>query len=1085
MILNAQDIKDKVSMADVCAHLGHKVNRKGRCACPVHGGTKPNFKTRGAYGTCFSDCGGASYDHIELLQQVRGYTYPQAVEELAQIGGMVVERSETRTDDEVARYHEAQQHRGRLQDNLQSALHLYRRPQLTEEPLDIEGRSLRPETVAAFDILISPPGNYLFDACRQGRADEDILLELGLLERSRDGRPYDVFQDRVLFPLQSHLGKVVGLAGRVTRTNTSRAKYRNSKESEIFQKSQLLYGLAQNRRAIAQSGAILVEGYWDVLTCYDRGIRRCVASMGTAVTAEQVKLLGRYTDRVTIMMDGDAAGRTAQMNSAEAFIAEGFDVRMVLLEEGQDPDSYLRERGEEGAAEFVRRIAAAPPAFQDIFTYYLDPVNIDRDQGLQAIADIVSSITNDYKTVQCEDWLEKELGKREFNLLKTRIGFIKKERQEEANRPRYTDQEYQQIIGYQIYERRNRLYATNSPDVPGLPISNFSVRPVMMVLGRSEANCLVELKNSRGDRAVVEISTDSMTELGPFKKVLLSKGNYVFDEAAKPFHFIRIQRWIFDNIRHCYPLTTLGWNERGGFYAWANGLSLPDGNFKPVDEYGIVEHGDHRFFLPAFSSVHVNNPGDDAGNGYENMRDFALDREVRGQDTLTLREWSELFVAVHGKNGMIGLAFYFSCLYRSMIFAHFDVFPLLNLFGPPGLGKSYMAASLAALFGRPKKPFNLHEGTDVGLFRRIAQKRDAIEVLEEFNNMISPKRFQALKNFYDGSGREKGQKTTDNRTTTTRVETGIVMVGQQQPTQDAAMFSRVISLNFGPRTFSPEQIAAARRLKAIEGTGTLSRLTAGLLRHRELIAQRFLTVYDHMAGRLRSAVPPTAPRNIAPRLVKNNAIVLAVFQLVSEVEELAFTVDDLFEVVQQVMVGQLHSIAQEDDLAGWWDQIEFAITSKHELRYDNEIDVVLEDSLNAEVSTDAGMEKRRHRWADGPRKVLYLHMNSAYQVYSQSLRRTGKDNGMPKSSIQHYLRGSEAYLGEKAHKINGRARRVYCFDLGQLPFDLQTSDERYRQGLPGLAEAPPDPVPPTTSTTNSATVAATSPALTPEEDLPF
>ena len=1054
MILNANDIKDKVTMAEVCAHLGHPVNRKGRCTCPVHNGSKPNFRARGRYGTCFSDCGGISYDHVELLQQLRGYTYPEAIEELARIGGLTVERSESRSADEIARFHEEAQHRGRLLDNLQSAIHLYPRPKLQEDPIEIEGRKLSVETVRAFDLMISPPGNFLFNASEMGRADVDMLLELGLLGKvTKDGRDriYDAFQDRVLFPIHDHHGKLVGLGGRVTSTNQSRAKYVNSKESEIFDKSSLLYGLAQNRKAITASGAVLVEGYWDVLTCYDRGIRRCVASMGTAVTVQQARLLARYTDKVTLLMDGDEAGRKSQHAAAELFIAEGFDVTIVQLAEGEDPDSYLRE-DEGNARVLVQRIQDARSGLEELFDYYLTSSDVDRDTGLQGIAEILSSITHDYKKMQCEEWLEEHLEKKEYKLLQARVTNVQLRKEEEASRPRYSPEEYAQIIAYQIYERKNRIYATSSPDVPGLPISNFTIRPVMMVLGRSESNCLVELRNSRGDRATVEISTDNMTELGPFKKVVLSKGNFLFDESTKPFHFVRMQRWLFDNIRHCYPLTTLGWNERGQFYAWANGLTLPDGTFKPVDEYGIVEQEEYKYFLPAFSSVHVNNPGDDSGNGYENMRGFAFDRDGQAP---TLREWSELFVRVHGSNGIVGVAFYLACLYRSNIFRIFDVFPLLNLFGPPGLGKSFMAISLAAMFGEPRKPFNLHEGTEVGLFRRIAQKRDAIEVLEEFNNMIHPKRFQALKNFYDGSGREKGQKTTDNRTTTTRVETGIVMVGQQQPTQDAAMFSRVISLNFGPREFTAEQTADARRLKAIEGTGVLSRISAGLLRHRELVRQQFLTTYDEMVARLRNEVPAKAPRNIAPRLVKNNAILLATFRLVSEVEELAITFEDLYQVIVRTMVGQLYSIAQEDDLAGWWDQIEFAI-AKNDLRYEHEIDVVYESVLDTKSAGDDGLKEQHYNFGEAGCKVLYLHMNVAYQVYSQNLRRTGRDNGMPRSSIQHYLRGSEAYLGEKTRRIGGKTKRVYCFNMERLPFDLELTEDRdrFRPSMPGEGDEP-------------------------------
>lgn len=1052
MIINAEAIKDNVSMAEVCAHLGHEVNRKSRCSCPIHQGDKPNFKTRGRYGTCFSDCGGVSFDHVEVLIQLRGYTYPEAIEELARIGGLEVERSESRSAEEVARYHEEAKYRDALRDNLKSALHLYKRPQPKPggKIIDIEGRKLHHETVQAFDLMISPPGNILVDAARKGRADETYLQDLGLIRLSKQGSGmYDAFKDRVLFPIQDHHGKLVGLAGRVTSTNKSRAKYINSHESEIFEKGNLLYGLAQNRKNIAASGAILVEGYWDVLTCYDQGIRRCVASMGTSVTRRQVDLLHRYTEEVTIMMDGDEAGQKAARASAELFMEAGFEVKLLALPVDEDADDYLRT-DPTAAGKLTTRLKHAPPAYEQILNYYLISGDLTRDEGLRAVAELYASIDHDYRRMQCEGMLEQLLDKKELKLWKDRVANVQERKREEDQRPRYSPEEYAQIISYQIYERRNRVYATTSPDKSGVPISNFTIRPVMMVLGRENSTCLVELRNIQGASTICEISTDSMTELGPFKKVLLSKGNFLFDEAVKPHHFVRIQRWLFDAIRHCYPLTTLGYNGRGGFYAWANGLATEGDGFRQVDEYGIVEHGGHRYYLPAFSSAHNTNPGDDEVTGYENMRGFKL--ATTGQAPSML-DWSRLFVQVHGDNGMVGLAFYFTCLFRSHIFGMFDVFPLLNLFGPPGLGKSFMAGSIAALFGEPQKPFNLHEGTDVGLFRRVAQKRDAVVVLEEFNNMIHPKRFQALKNFYDGSGREKGQRTMDNRTTTTRVESGIVMVGQQQPTQDAALFSRVVSLNFGPRDFTPEQLQRAQELKAIETSGILSQLTTKLLKHREHITKKFLVTYEGISSRLRRQVPPNAPRNIAPRLVKNNAIILAVFTLISEVEQLAIKPDQLEGVMIRVMVSQLFSIAQEDDLAGWWDQIEFAI-SRGDLRYEQELSVASERDLKVEQTNTEGSAKQEYDWSMAPRKVLYLHMTVAFQVYSQNLRKSGRDNGMPKSSIQHYLRGSEAYLGEKVYKMGGRSKRVYCFDVSRLPFDLQTDHEKSRGMMPGSGDDP-------------------------------
>jgi hypothetical protein len=631
-----------------------------------------------------------------------------------------------------------------------------------------------------------------------------------------------------------------------------------------------------------------------------------------------------------------------------------------------------------------------------------------------------------------------------------------------------------------MYERSSRLYACSRVEDYGIPITNFTVRPVMQVIGSAESRVLLELKNIKGMKAKMEVNTDAMTEIGPFKKEILRRGFFVFDESAKPFHYNRILSWLFDDMKHCHPLTVLGWNESQKFYAWANGLSLTDGTFKKVDEYGIVQHGDHSFFLPAFSTVHTSNPGDDEGNGYENMRGFVLDTDLNAP---TLTEWAELFTQVHGDNGKIGIAFYLSCIFRSYIFDQFRCFPLLNLFGPPGLGKSFMAQSVAAMWGESRSPFNLHDGTDVGLFRRMAQMKDGVVFLDEFNNQILPKRFQACKNFYDGAGREKGQKTQDNRTTTTPVTSGVMLVGQQQPTQDPAMFSRVVSLNFGPREFSEEAKERARKLKSIEGTTALSQITAKLLTHRDYVKQNYLATYDEVMHDINKDIPKEVPRNVVARLTKNNAMLLASFKLLCEKEEFGFTYKELRDIMHRVMVKQLFAIGQEDDQATWWEMIQFALR-KAELQHGR--DLLVEACMEidkVDVVTDLGKKKETIEWGGQERHILFLHLSTAYRVYSRLMRQEGKDNGMPKSSILHYLRGSEGYLGEKPYKIDGTTKRCMLFDVSRLGLEIQLSSEWNADPGPGEKDVPPDKTPPPPKKDNGDNDSST--GMTPEEDLPF
>jgi len=1073
MITNAQLILDTVNMAMVCEYLGYDVSAQNRCACPVHQGTsKTSFRMSksGYSGTCYSQCAGKNWKVVELLEELNpNLVYPQILELMAKIGRITVERKEY-SPEENARYQEAKRHKEALSANLKLAYDIYPRPAGKVVTLpDGRGRSLSADTIAAFDIVISPNTNLVMKAAQEGRVDEDMLLELGVLRKSKAGRMYDPFANRIIFPIHDHLNKLVGLIGRVTKNNSSKTKYSNTEESPIFQKRKVLFGLKQNWKNIREFGAVLVESNMSVATMYDQHLRRAVASMGTAVTREQLQLLLRYTDQLTIIADAGPAGEKSATKTMEIAVELGFTVNLVTLPnpdniDGYDPDDFLRE-DKDNAGQLQRMIDNAEDGIEILIRSHFrrvgDEFELKRgDDSLRSISDLLASIGNDYKKIKAEELLESILGKKEMKLVQIRVGKILKVREEEAKRPRYSDKEIEQIEKFQMYQRGNRLYACSRIEEKGFPFTNFVARPVMQVIGGNDSQVLLELTNIKGQRTTMEVNTDSMTEMGPFKKEILRRGFYVFDEQAKPHHFSRFISWLFDSMNRCHPLTVLGWNESQKFYAWANGLSLPDGSFKKINDYGIVKHGEHSFFLPAFSSVHISNPGDDSSNGYENMRDFVLDTNLQCP---TVTKWSKLFGEVHGDNGKVGIAFYVTALFRSYIFDQMSIFPMLNLFGPPGLGKSYMAESIAAMFGKARDAFNLHDGTDVGLSRRIAQIKDGAAVCEEFNNNISPRRFQALKNFYDGAGREKGMKSQDNRTSTTPVNTAIVLVGQQQPTADVALFGRVISLNFGPRDLQPVDELLGDKLKAIEETACLSQITAHLITHRKAVKENFFKQYSTVKKDLGRDIPKGIARNVLSRLIKNNAIILTTFKIITEIceEDFSFTYSELRDIMHRIMVKQMFSINQEDDQATWWDMILNAIRTG-DLKHERDFVVESTTSVpNVDVFTEAGKKKQTLEWGGKAKKLLFLHVPTAFTEYSLLLRRMGKDNGMPKSSIQHYLHGDKSFAGEKPKKLSGTTKRLSLFYIDNLPFDIQlTADWKSgNDGLPNDDSAPPFPMP--------------------------
>ncbi|PWD99461.1 DNA primase [Marinilabilia rubra] len=217
-------------------------------------------------------------------------------------------------------------------------------------------RQFRDDIIQKFQLGYSPETKDAFtkEALRQGYK-LDFLEKTGLTI-VRDDYQADRFRGRVIFPIHSLAGKVIGFGGRILRTNKKTAKYLNSPESEIYHKSRILYGMYQARQEISrQDRCILVEGYTDVLSFHQAGIANVVASSGTALTTDQIRLIARFSKNLTIIFDGDAAGIKASLRGIDLVLEEGLNVKVLLLPDGEDPDSYAKKLGGEALREYIKK----------------------------------------------------------------------------------------------------------------------------------------------------------------------------------------------------------------------------------------------------------------------------------------------------------------------------------------------------------------------------------------------------------------------------------------------------------------------------------------------------------------------------------------------------------------------------------------------------------------------------------------------------------------------------------------------------------------------------------------------------------
>jgi DNA primase len=368
-----QDLLHRVDIVDVVNRYV-KLKRAGAnyvACCPFHSEKSPSFTvspTKQFYH-CFG-CG-AHGTAIGFVMEYGGVGFVEAVKDLAQSIGMQV--PEIRSEHSQQRAEQATD----LHAVLLTAAHFYRR-QLKDAPLAIEylkRRGLSGDVAKRFGIGYAPDNWQNLAGVFPDYASKE-LISAGLVKQTEEGRRFDLFRDRIMFPIVDVRGNVIGFGGRVL--DAGEPKYLNSPETPVFEKGRELYGLYQARRAIRDAGRVLVvEGYMDVVALAQHGVGYAVATLGTATSTLHVQKLLRQIDELVFCFDGDAAGRRAAWRALEVSLPEvtdGKEVRFLFLPQGDDPDTYVRAHGKDA---FEALIATALP----LSRYLLDELSARTDLG--------------------------------------------------------------------------------------------------------------------------------------------------------------------------------------------------------------------------------------------------------------------------------------------------------------------------------------------------------------------------------------------------------------------------------------------------------------------------------------------------------------------------------------------------------------------------------------------------------------------------------------------------------------------------------------------------------------------------------
>ncbi len=394
--------------ADIVDIIGDFVTlkRKGvnyTACCPFHNEKTPSFIVSPAKGVykCFG-CGKGG-NAVTFLMEHESLTYPEALKMVAKRYNIEVQERE-QTEEDVRRNNDRE---SMFAVNSWAADYFINYLHRDDEGIAVglsyfrQKRELTDATIQKFGLGFCPSrGDRMSKDALAAGYKKEFLLSTGLSkERESDQSLYDRFRDRVIFPVHNISGRVVAFGARTLRSDKEVAKYLNSPESEIYSKKNELYGLYFAKRAIQQQDcAIMVEGYLDVISMHQAGVENVVASSGTSLTTEQIRLLGRFTRNMTVIYDGDSAGIKASLRGIDMILKEGMNVRVVSLPEGEDPDTFARGRSSE---ELQRYIHDHEQDFLDFKAHLLlDEAQGDPIRKASLITDMVQSIAQIPDSIQ-------------------------------------------------------------------------------------------------------------------------------------------------------------------------------------------------------------------------------------------------------------------------------------------------------------------------------------------------------------------------------------------------------------------------------------------------------------------------------------------------------------------------------------------------------------------------------------------------------------------------------------------------------------------------------------------------------------
>lgn len=1002
----------------------------------------PSFSVSPSKGIfkCFSS--GEGGNAITFAMKLQGMTYPEAIEHAADFFNVRIEKDEFDDDqhqEKVAKIDRMRKFIGAANKNWKAEL-----ASSEEMRKYLDERGVTQEDVLEWQLGFSP-NEWTFltnKAIESGMMQEGVVL--GIIKESKS-KKFDVYRNRIIIPIEDNYGNVISFGGR-TMDADSKVKYINGTETDLYQKSKVLFGYHRAVKAIGKSGkAYLAEGYFDVISFHRAGIHNTVASCGTGITIDQIKLIKRNTNCIALITDGDKAGIKAAMKTIPLILSQNMTCEIVAFDEGVDPDDFIRNGGTKQQLDQI--------TFNAIL-WHFKQVSEDGNDPLK-VADAIDAFCKQLLLVDSEtlrDWYMGEVAKN-FSFIKK--ASIKKDYDRVCKAKASEDKKKKSAASRSIdgsenvvdegaipvpndvksfydefgfYIQNKQFYFFKSDD-NAVSVSNFCMTPLFHIHSKQDDRRLIQLERFDGRTAVIDIPSTSLVSMTDFKKELVQiPGNFMFRAKFTNHHFMQVAMFIGETMPVVYNLSTLG-QQSEGFFAFADGIVKSD-KFEPINEFGIVQHTDEfddvegnshkeekRYYLPAFSSMNKNVRADE--DPYENERSL----QFRESD-ISLGEFFQLFDdTFREEKSKIGIAFLISSCFRDLFISKHNFFPLLFCFGEKGSGKSAFALTLQNFFFYKQQPYMLNSGTDVGFYRRMQRVKNVVNYFDEYTDQIDEKRFQSLKAAWNGMGREKGVLSRDNRTEISKVNSALVIAGQYiSARDDNSLTSRSILLEFIATDDRPDsQRNAYDKLKVCLEEG-VSSLLVDIIKHRPKVKKELNKSFRKIQGALRTALKG---HRTMDRIIDNFAAILAPVDVLKDELPLPFSYKSLFNTCIELMKQSNEVMVDSEGVGSYW-QIVQNLVENNILQHGSDFEI---KQQNQPLTLDNG---DIHRNEAGTR-LLFFRYQRIHGEYLKEFKHQFNERGIDQTSLKGYIKARPYFIGTiKSYRLSDYRSSVFVLNYDEL-----------------------------------------------------